>query len=393
MSQDIVKRNTFAYYTTQIFHSLIFTIPIWIVYYQARISVAQISFLVTFQYIMQMVMELPSGALADLIGRRSSMILCYLVGAAGYLFLPLATQFWHFVLLSFLVGLSDSFRSGAEEAIVYDTFVQARNEKQVAKVYANGNMIYQAGLIISTALGGLLFEYNQSLPYILYGSSLLLGTAFAAMYKEPKIDSEIFTLKNYLKQIHQGTREAFKNTPTAYLSLYYIFVSGIAWSSTLYFNGFMMIELGFSDSLRGFLTAAMRFLNVIIISSLLKNEKIFNRTRTILFFPIIMLLGYLPGFAVDSYWGLPFVQMAMIATTARWILLSPLTNTLFSSKYRATAISVLSLFIGFVYVGMTGISGLIIPQFGIKMMYTFMGLITFLTVVPLTYKVLHNSEH
>lgn len=384
----ISPRNTKVYYLSQLFHSLIFSIPIWIVYYLGIVTISQVSFLVTLQYLVQILLELPSGALADLIGRRNTNLVGFFMGALSYIFLPFANNFWHLALLLFLVGASDSFRSGSEEALVYDTFKQDNNETEFAKVYANGQIIYQAGLIIATALGGLMYEYHRFFPFILYGLSLLLGTITVAFYIEPKIDSAKFTFKNYYQQIILGAKEAFSTKYSKYLSLFYVLVGGIAWSSTLYFNEFMMVDLGFSSSIRGYLTAVMRLLNVIFIAKLLNNSRLFNFRRTILFFPWVMLLGYLPGKWLSGYSGLPFVQLAMIATTARWIILTPLTNQVFSSKYRATAISFLSLLIGVVYITLTSISGPVITMFGVKTMYTILGIATLITVVPLTSKLL-----
>lgn len=385
----ISYRNKWIYYITQFNHSLVFTIPIWIVYYQARITVAQISFLVTFQYIMQMVLELPSGALADMVGRKTTVTFAFFIGAISFLLFPFAHVFWHFAVLALLIGVSDSFRSGSEEALLYDSFKQENKEREYKKVFANGEVIYQTGLISATALGGLLYSIVPFLPYVLYGFSLLFGTLATLYYKEPFVDSEKFTLRNYIVQVKTGTREAFKDEYTKYLSLFYILVGGIAWSSTLYFNEYMLVDLGFGNALRGYLSAGMRFLNVVIIASFLKSEKIFNWQRTVLFFPAIMLFGYLPGVFLHGFVGLPFVQAAMIATTARWTILSPVINGAFSSKYRATAISVLSLFIGFVYVGLTSVSGFVISGYGIKTMYTLLGIVTLFTVVPITSKLIH----
>lgn len=384
VSNAITDRNEAVYYLTQFLHSLMFTIPIWIVYYQARISVAEISLLMTAQYLSQMVMELPSGALADMIGRKQTTLLAFLIGGISFLLFPRATDFWHFLVLVLLVGVSDSFRSGSEEALMYDTYKQAGDESGFTKTYANGNLIYQAGLIIATALGGFIYESNQHLPYTLYGGLLLLGALLASRYIEPAIDSETFTLKNYLSQIVTGSKEAFKNTYTKYISLFYIFVGGIAWSSTLYFNDYMMVDLGFGDSARGYIGAGTRLINAILVATVLKNSKLFGRRRTIMFFPVIMLLGYLPGIWLSGYVGVPFIQAAMIATTARWVILSPLTNQAFSSKYRATAISLLSLLIGFVYVALTSVSTVIIPTYGIKTMYSLLGVVTLVSVVPLS---------
>lgn len=384
----MINRNKYIYYATQLFHSLVFTIPIWIVYLQGRVTIPQISFLVTFEYMVIMAFELPSGALADLIGRKYTNLIGFLVGTVSYILFPFATQFWHFIVLLFMTGIMASFRSGSEEALLYDTFKQEDKVKDYDNAYANGNIIYQIGLIIATAAGGFLYEINNSIPYILYGISLFIGSIIVLFYIEPLIDSEKFTLKNYAKQIRDGSREVFKNQYTKFLSLFYIFVGGIGWSSTLFFNHYILIDLGFSDSLRGILTASMRFINVILISSLLKNQKIFNWQRKVVFFPLIMMFAYLPGVYLEGFWGLPFIQAAMIATTARWIILSPLTNAAFSSKYRATAISLLSLLIGVVYVSLTSISGGVIANFGIKTMYTILGVITLITVVPISIKLL-----
>lgn len=233
-----------------------------------------------------------------------------------------------------------------------------------------------------------MYESSIFSPYVAYGASLIIGSVVAFFYIEPVIDSEKFSWASYKQQIIDGTREAFKDEYTKYLSLYYIFVAGIAWSSTLYFNAYMMVGLGFADSLRGLLTAGMRLINAVVIRSVLQNDSIFSWSRRILFFPAVLLFGYLPGIWLDGFFGLPFVQAAMIATTARWILLAPLTNQAFSSKYRATAISVLSLLIGVVYISLTSISAPVISIFGIKAMYSLLGVITLVTVIPLTYKLL-----
>lgn len=390
---DLHKRNTSIYYATQLLHSLIFTIPIWIVYYQGKISVVEISSLISIQYVFQIILELPSGALADLIGRKYTNFFGFVIGAVSFLIFPLATNYWHFLILACMAGILDSFRSGSEEALLYDSYKQSNNESLFKKAYANGNMLYQVGLITATALGGFLFNINYAIPYVLYGVCLMIGAALILFYIEPKIDSQRFSFKNYLKQISDGAKQVFKNEYTKNLSLFYIFVGGIAWSSTIYFNEFMMVDFGFGNDTRGYLSAGMRVLNVLLIGSVLKNDKLFNFSRTVIFFPLVMLVAYTPGIFLNGVFGLPFIQMAMIATTARWIVLSPLTNETFDSKYRATAISFLSLLIGFVYVFLTGISGPLISTLGIKTMYSLLGLVTLLTVVPIGYRLLRIGNY
>ncbi len=388
-----IKRNTLVFYFTQIFHSLIFTAPIWIIYYQSRISITEMSLVVSFQYFIHVLLELPSGALADLIGRRNTTLIAFVIGTIGALLFPLASELWHFLVLASLMGSMDSFRSGSEEALLYDTYKEAKREDEFGKVYANGNFCYHGGLIVGAALGGIMYGVSPALPFFAYGISLFIGTILVLLYKEPLLDSEKFTFNNYLLQIKNGTKEAFKTKYSTYLSLFYIAVGGISLTTTFYFSDYMMVELGFGDAQRGYLTALIRIINILLIFVLVQNRNKLGWTRTILFFPIVMLVGYLPGISLNGYFGLPFVQLAMIATTARWIILAPLTNEVFSSKYRATAISALSLFIGIIYTVITFSSGYIIPIVGMKTMFSMLGIVSLIFVVPLAIKLIKLRSH
>lgn len=131
------QKNTWIFYISQFLHSLIFTIPIWIAYYQQRITPAEISLLVSFQYIIQMILELPSGALADIIGRKNTNLVGWILGALSYLLFPLASNIYHFLFLALLGGIMDSFRSGSEEALIYDSLKESGKEKTFDKIYAN----------------------------------------------------------------------------------------------------------------------------------------------------------------------------------------------------------------------------------------------------------------
>lgn len=389
---QISQRNIKIYYLSQLFHSMVFTAPIWIVFYTLRgVSEAEISLIMTFAYIMQMVWELPSGALADLIGRRTIVVISFIISSLSYISFFFAEGFIWFLVLNLLMSIGDSFRSGSEEALIYDSFKQDGKEEGISKVFANASAIYQGGLIFGAIAGGILYSFNPVLPSIAYGIALLLGGLATFFYIEPKIDSERFTLKNYWLQIVNGSKEAFSSGKySSLMSLFYIFVGGIAWSSTLFFNESLLVDLGYSDTVRGIIGGVLRLLNILLITYVLARGKYFSQRGTILMFPIIMLIAYLPGVFLNSTVAPLFIQLAMLATTSRFIILSPVVNKVFSSKYRATALSFLSLMIGFVYVTLTGVSAYVIPEFGIKTMYTLLGVFSLLTVLPLAYMLIKN---
>ncbi|MCA9379793.1 MFS transporter [Candidatus Dojkabacteria bacterium] len=387
----MIERNTKVFYLTQFSHALIFSIPIWVVFYLRLFSPAQIALINGITFAVQMLFELPSGALADLLGRRTTILISFVLGGLSYILIPFGDTFLYFIILGVLLGISDSFRSGAEEAIIYDTFKE-KDSRDFEKVFSKGNIIYQVGLITATILGGLLYVVNIYLPFIFYGISLIVGAIISYFYIEPHIDSEKFSVKNYVKQIERGFKEVFKDKLTTYTTLFYVAVGGITWTNALYFGSFFVVGLGFNDAERGFIQGGSRLINVFLFAFLLKKVKFSDRFKVIIF-PIAMVIAFLPGTFLTGWYGVPFFALALLTTTGRWIFLAPITNKMFESKVRATAISVMSLLIGFVYLSLVGISGFVIERYEIGGMYSVLGIMTLIFVVPLSYLLLKVKRH
>lgn len=368
-------------------------IPVWVAFLQSRISVTQISIYVAVLFATQLVLELPTGALADLIGRKQTIFIAYLVDALQYIFFALAWTFPQFLILAIISGLAEALRSGSLEALVYDSLKQDGRENDFRGVMAKQGLRFQVGLIMATFLGGFLYNLSPALPFVLSGIPLLGSAVISIYFIEPIIDSEKFGMRNYLRQIKWGAIEAFKTQKHRLISLYYIVVGAISWMCMIYFTDFAMVNLGFDASTRGVLSSGLRVANALLIAKFLTNEKIFNFRRTIILFPIIMIVGLLPGYWLYGYLGVPFVGLVMLSSTARWILLGKYTNEIFSSKYRATAISTLSMAIGVIVVLGVVASGPIMERWGdARLVFSLLGILSLLTVAPLAYKVLKTYE-
>ncbi|MCK4626956.1 MAG: MFS transporter, partial [Phycisphaerae bacterium] len=86
---------------------------------QAGLSFTTIGFLVGFRELLINLFEVPSGALADLYGRRRCMIFSfcmYIVSFAGF---ALSTEVWHFFAAMALFALGDAFRTGTHKAMIF----------------------------------------------------------------------------------------------------------------------------------------------------------------------------------------------------------------------------------------------------------------------------------
>ncbi|MEK9200486.1 MAG: hypothetical protein AAB909_00770, partial [Patescibacteria group bacterium] len=293
-----------------------------------------------------------------------------------------------------LAGLGDAFISGSREALLYDTLKQLKREGEFSKLSSKYGLIFQIGLAIGTLMGGFMSTVYFRLPILSYSLMLFISAIVSSFFVEPNIDSEKFTLKNYINKTRQGVGELTKNIHIKKVAIFYILVGGISWACQNVFNTSVLVELGYSNLQLGFILSTIRVTNGLVLFRLLNLGKYFNRQRAYLFFPILMMIALIPGIFLTKLFAVPFVAASMLASTARWIILGKYTNEEFESKNRATAISALSMAIGILVTIIIVASGPLVEILGgSRHIYTILGLITAVFVLPLGIDLAKNHSH
>ena len=69
------------------------------------------------------VLEVPSGYYADVIGRRNSLVFGATLAFFGFVTYALAHGFWTFLAAELILGLGASFISGTDSALLYDSLL------------------------------------------------------------------------------------------------------------------------------------------------------------------------------------------------------------------------------------------------------------------------------
>lgn len=108
--------------------------------------------------------EVPSGALADIIGRKRLLVAtsCLMVvEMATIAFVPLGNQqliFVAFLANRILSGLAEAMASGADEALAYDTLVERGQAEQWPKVLELQMRAQNIGYIFAMTLGAAVYD-------------------------------------------------------------------------------------------------------------------------------------------------------------------------------------------------------------------------------------------
>ena len=352
---DFFQHNLKYFRWSRLFSALYFLVPVWVAIEKRYLTFSQITILEMLIAGSQLILELPTGALADLWGRKNTIALGYLISLLAHLVFAIASTFPHFLIMSLLFGLSTSLISGSEDALIYDTLKQADRENIFSKLTNQMQILFNWGIAGATLIGGLVYQFDFRLPAILNGLAHLIAGVMVFTMIEPAIDSEKFTFKNYIKQTKEGFKELFKNKAAKDFSLFYILVGGFSWPMVIALKNFTLTELGYSEMLMGIILPIMSLLVVYLLHLLISQQVFKNLKFTFFFLPMVLIVGYVLG-SVYNFYLMPLaIMLVMFVSSARWNILGKLTNQLYNSRNRATAISTLNMVIGLIYVVVMGV--------------------------------------
>lgn len=118
---------------------------VWVVFLLQRgFSIAQVGIAEGVFHVVSMCCEIPSGMVADLIGRKRTLVLSGLVSAAGSLCMILTNAFPMILVAMGLNALSYNLVSGSREALTYDSLLEAGAQEDYLRVSATQEKLYLA---------------------------------------------------------------------------------------------------------------------------------------------------------------------------------------------------------------------------------------------------------
>ena len=114
--------------------------------------------------------EIPTGVVADTLGRRVSLLLCLVtLFATTLLYVAIAREgwgFWPFMWVSVFLGLGYTFYTGAVDAWLVDALKATGYTGPLEAVFARGQMVFGAAMLLGTLSGGALGQISLALPYL-----------------------------------------------------------------------------------------------------------------------------------------------------------------------------------------------------------------------------------
>lgn len=150
-----IKRQLFFLHLYNFLFSLRIADSVWVVFLLSRgFSLAQVGIAEGIFHVVSFLFEVPSGMIADLLGRKRTLVISSLCGVCSALLMAFSGDFFGICLSMAFQALMYNFCSGTQEALTYDSLKAAGCEDAYLKQNAWLQGLSQASSSLSSLLGG-----------------------------------------------------------------------------------------------------------------------------------------------------------------------------------------------------------------------------------------------
>ena len=289
----MTKRNIQLSYILAFSKTTWFWLGIWIFYYLRFTNYAGIGIIETVLIVTMTLAEIPTGAIADLFGKKKTLILAFLLETIGAFMMASAPNFQILVLSVFVMCIGGAFYSGTIDALVFDTLKEDGSENTYDKKISNINTISLIAPAVCGVIGGFMYKISPTLPFYANAVGYLLGLIASLFLIEPHVDTEKFTFSSFLKQGRQGLRELFKSVDIKKQTILLLSIGFFVVISSEMIDSFLGFEFGFNEVQLGILWSV-----IFVISALASQltpilRKILKGNRPIIGIGILMAITFI----------------------------------------------------------------------------------------------------
>lgn len=366
------KSNIWKLYVIKISKWFMLFMPLVVPFYTDNgLDMHQIMILQAVYSVSIVVLEIPSGYFADVIGRKRTLLLGCILASLGYTIYSFSFGFLGFLLAELVLGFGQSFVSGADSAMLYDSLLDNRKEKEYIKY--EGRMVSIGNIAEAGAgiVGG--FIAMISLRHNFYAQALLAYMAVPAAFLlvEPAKHERLktFTFRTILDVVRDSlfvNRQLRTN----------IFLSAVIGTSTLTMAWFAQPyfkHVGVPLTWYGVLWTALNLVVGFAAMTAYRVETRMGPKRTVLLIAILIPAGYLIlGFA-SAMWALSVMFIFYIVRGIATPILKDYIHRLTSSDVRATVLSVRNFIIRLCFVLVGPAMGMMTDTYGLKTALLFGG--------------------
>lgn len=345
------------------FKNLKFFDPFLFLFFMEKgIAFAQIGVLYAIREISINILEIPSGIVADVLGRKRAMIVSFLAYITSFTLFYILQDFWGFAMAFLFYGVGDAFRSGTHKAMILSYLKRKGWEKEKTAYYGHTRSWSQRGSAIASLISAVLVFYTGSYQYVFllsiipYLIDLLLLISYPSYLNGDRNLSGEYNVLHLFKEHFSDLKLAFSNwkpfkifvTTSSYTGYYkalkdYLqpLIVALAASLPILYNVDEMQKVAVAV---GFIYSLLYFMNAVVSKNVSKIECQFQSSRSALIG--IQLIGWIGGALSGVAYlmgrhtiSVVFFAVVLLVQNARRPIALRYLSEIFDDKIMATVLS------------------------------------------------------
>lgn len=375
-----IKKQLQSFYAFEALLSFRITDAVWVLFLLGRgYNLAQVGIAEGIFHVTSIICEVPSGMLADLFGRKRTLILAGIAGCISSLFMGFGDHILLIFVGMLFSGISISMASGTEEAIVYDSLMEVKLEEKYRNTRVRISIISRVCSTLSCLFTPIAVFMGYRNLYLLSAAICILQILFLLRMKEPIVTEQqkkrqedaYGRLKERWQQHIKATASFIKNHPRTMCKLLASAAIASPCYLTLMYLQDHLVACGWPESWIG--------IPMLVIPLGGAVGAWFASKGRISLWKTALICGLLGGVGT-IFAGNGVICIAIIgAMLARLcegyfeILVSEDTNRDFSSNQRATLISVDGMLYSVLMIILSPITGFLGSHYSMQLMFAFLG--------------------
>ena len=364
---------------------------VWVVFLLQRgFSIAQVGIAEGVFHVVSMCCEIPSGMVADLIGRKRTLVLSGLVSAVGSLCMILTNAFPMILVAMGLNALSYNLVSGSREALTYDSLLEAGAQEDYLRVSATQEKLYLAIFAAANLFSVVTVSLGYEKGYLISMIQGLCCSIVAFGLWEPRRENrkEKEQKENWGRILKKHVIESGRFVITHRLVASRMLVSGIADAG--YYIVFMLLQQHFVEN--GIQAKWIGIPLLLVSFGGMIGASLGEKTGKVKIKFLLLAGGVIEGLLI-VFSGMQALPSCILAAGLAHGISEMLTirigdenQKIFSSEVRATMVSVESMVYSVVMVVFSPVIGWLAEKFSIPWAFGLLGMFVGIVVCLLSLK-------
>jgi MFS family permease len=230
-ASDLPPASVLKYYLYKSTKAVEFYRPIMYLFFLAQgLNFTQIAILEAIYNLTTLLGEIPTGYIGDRVGRRNSLLAGTALISITLLGIGLSSSFWALAALYVCWSMGYNFRSGSEDAWLYDTLTDDLSEDEFAHVRGRGESVALAIGAGAAIIGGYLGSIDLSYPWFVASGVTATGVFVLLTIDEPAAYERTDTTKlSFRRTLSIIRRTISQQNIRAFVLYYYVLYAAVTY--------------------------------------------------------------------------------------------------------------------------------------------------------------------